>query len=57
MIALKTLFSYDMTISDTNFNFMDDLLFVRMTKANSRCVGKSFITKFQIDLVDCGKLN
>ena len=32
-------------------NFMDDLLFVRMTKANSRCVGKSFLTNFQIDLV------
>ena len=36
-------------------NFMDDLLFVRMTKTNSRCLGKSFLTKFQLDLMDCGE--
>ena len=50
----------DMKISGTTLmaiNFMDGLLFVRMTMANSRCMGKSFITKFQIDLVDYGKLN
>ena len=55
MIALKTPFSCEvkrkwnsgMKISGTGFmpvNFMDDLLFVRMTKANNRCVGNFLLS-------------
>ena len=57
---MKRKHNSDMKISGTTLmaiNFMDDLMLVRMTKVNSRCMGKSFLTKFQINLMDRGKLN